>query len=75
MTLAVGAGPLMLDVIAVMAAPVGVADTELEVEVEVIVAFADVLPPPFFPPLSPPVGDGVAEASVAVVDCPSRLCC
>lgn len=70
----VGAGPLMLDVMAVIAAPVGVADTEWEVELELIVAFAGVVTPPFFPPLSPPVGDGVAEGSVAVVDCPSRLC-
>jgi hypothetical protein len=70
----VGAGPLMLDVMAVIAAPVGVVETELEVELEIIVAFPDVGPPPFFPPLSPPVGDGVAEASIPVVDCPSRLC-
>jgi hypothetical protein len=62
----------MLDVMAVMAAPVGVAITEWEVELDVTVAFADVVPPPFFPPLSPPVCDGAAEASVVVDGCPSR---
>jgi hypothetical protein len=64
----------MLDVMAVMVAPVCVAVTELEVELDVTVAFADVVSPPFFPPLSPPVCDGAAEASVVVVGRPSRRC-
>jgi hypothetical protein len=74
--LEVGAGPLMLEVIAVMEASVCVAEAELEVEfeVEVTVAFAEVVSPPFLPPLFSLVCDGAAEASVVVVvGCPSRL--
>jgi hypothetical protein len=41
--LAVGAGPLILEVMAVMDAPVCVAETELDVEFEVVVALADVV--------------------------------
>jgi hypothetical protein len=66
--LAVGAGPLILDVMAVIPAPVCVALAEREVEFEDIVAFADVVSPPFFPPC-----DEVGEASVVVVvGCPPR---
>jgi hypothetical protein len=73
--LAVGAGPLILDVMAVMTAPVCVAETELEVEFKVAVAFAEVVSPPSFPPLVPPVCEGVDEASaLVVVGCASRPC-
>lgn len=53
---------------AVIPAPVCVALAECEVEFEVIVALADVVSSPFFPPC-----DEVGEASVlVVVGCPSR---
>jgi hypothetical protein len=71
--LAVGAGPLILEVMAVMDAPVCVAVSEIEVEFEVTVALADVVFPPLLPPLLPPVDEGDGEASVLViVGCPSR---
>jgi hypothetical protein len=73
--LAVGTGPLILDVIAVMVAPVCIAETELEVEFAVAVALADEVAPPFFPPLFPPVCDELGEGSVlVVVGCASRPC-
>ena len=71
--LAVGAGPLILEVMAVIGAPVWVAVCEIDVEFEVTVALADVVSPPLFPPLFPPDGEGDGEASVLViVGCPSR---
>jgi hypothetical protein len=55
----------MLDVIAVIGPSVREAAT-LEVELEIAVALVEVVSPPFFAPLLPPVCDGVDEASVLV---------